>query len=63
MTRKLALDPELLLVESFESGDLPEEEGTVQAHDVKVPCPISGNTPWSCPHTWDCAEEPLPAGD
>ena len=62
MTRKLRLDPESLSVESFESGNAADAYGTVQAHEVKVPCPISARPGWSCPDSWDCrAEEPLPA--
>jgi hypothetical protein len=61
MTRKLTLDPESLSIESFESGKAAEAEGTVQAHGVKVPCPVSGSIRFSCPPSWDCAEEPLPA--
>ncbi|HEV7587955.1 MAG TPA: hypothetical protein VGO40_07465 [Longimicrobium sp.] len=62
MTRKLTLDPESLSIESFESGNAAETHGTVQAHDVKAPCPISGGVRFSCPPSWDChAEAPLPA--
>jgi hypothetical protein len=59
MIRKLTLDPESLSVESFASGNAAEAHGTVQAHDVKAPCPISIR--YSCPDTWDCTEEPRPA--
>jgi len=63
MTRKLTLDPESLSIESFESGNAAEAHGTVQAHNVKVPCPISAGVRYSCPPSWDwChAEEPLQA--
>ncbi|HEX6372481.1 MAG TPA: hypothetical protein VF006_26410 [Longimicrobium sp.] len=62
MTRKLRLDPESLSIESFESGNAADAHGTVQAHDVKVPCPISARPGYSCPDTWDCgAAEPQPA--
>ena len=59
MTRKLTLDPESLSIESFESGEAAQAPGTVQGHDVKVPCPVSGAIPFSCPPSWDC-DEPLP---
>ncbi len=55
MTRKLTLDAESLSVESFESGNAAEAHGTVQAHEVKAPCPISVR--YSCPDTWDCHAE------
>jgi hypothetical protein len=62
MTRKLTMDPESLSIESFESGTAAEVHGTVEAHDVKVPCPLSGSIRFSCPPSWDChAEEALPA--
>jgi hypothetical protein len=62
MTRKLTLDPESLVIESFESGSAAEAHGTVQAHGVKALCPISAGVRYSCPPSWDwCAEEPLPA--
>ncbi len=57
MTRKLALDPESLSIESFESGNAAETHGTVEAHDVKVPCPLSGSIRFSCPPSWDCHAE------
>jgi hypothetical protein len=56
MTRKLTLNPESLSIESFESGTAADVDGTVQGHDVKVPCPISGAIPFSCPPSWDCLE-------
>jgi hypothetical protein len=63
MNRKLTLEPESLSIESFESGDAADARGTVEAHDEKVPCVISGAVPYSCPNTWDCfaADQPLPA--
>lgn len=62
MTRKLALDPESLSIETFESGNADEARGTVQANDVKVPCVLSAVPPHSCPVTWDCyAAEAPPA--
>lgn len=54
MARKLTLDPESLSVEAFESGNAAGAQGTVQAHDVKLPCPISFGPPLSCPNSWDC---------
>ncbi len=56
MTRKLTLDPESVSVESFESGSAAEVQGTVQAHDVKAPCPSSAGVRYSCPPTWDCEQ-------
>src|SRR3982751_324294 len=39
MTRKLTLEPESLSVESFESGEAADLQGTVEAYDLaKVPC-------------------------
>ena len=59
MTRKLTLEPESLSVESFESGNAADLQGTVEAYDLaKVPCPISGSIRFSCPPSWDCYEEP-----
>lgn len=60
MTRKLTLNPESLSIESFEAGNAAEAQGTVQAHDGKVFCPISAGVRYSCPPSWDCAKEPLP---
>jgi hypothetical protein len=60
MTRKLMLDPESLAIDPFDSGDVAEVHGTVQGHDVKVPCPLSGSIRFSCPPSWDCYE-PVPA--
>jgi hypothetical protein len=60
MTRKLTLDPESLSVDSFESDNADEARGTVQAHDEKAPCVISGAQPFSCPNSWDCYKGPLP---
>ncbi|HET7230185.1 MAG TPA: hypothetical protein VFJ16_09295 [Longimicrobium sp.] len=57
MPRKLSLDPEALSIESFASGNADEEQGTVRAHDVKAPCPLSVNIRFSCPPSWDCREE------
>jgi len=54
MTRKLTLDPESLAIESFESENAAEMDGTVQAYDAKVPCPYSGSIRFSCPLSWDC---------
>jgi hypothetical protein len=62
MASKLTLNPESLSVESFESGNTADAIGTVQAHDMKVPCAISAGVRYSCPFSWDCrAEEPAPA--
>lgn len=61
MTRKLTLDPESLSIESFESGKGEEMQGTVEAMNAKVPCPISGSIRFSCPPSWDCFEEPMQA--
>jgi hypothetical protein len=63
MTRKLSLDPESLSVESFESGEAADLQGTVEGYDLaKVICPISGSIRFSCPPSWDClAEGALPA--
>ncbi|HEX2078826.1 MAG TPA: hypothetical protein VHG08_13980 [Longimicrobium sp.] len=59
MIRKLTLDPESLSVESFESGNADDVQGTVEAHDVKAACPVSAGVRYSCPPTWDCrADEP-----
>ena len=55
MTRKLRMDPESLSVESFESGETADLQGTVEAYDLaKVPCVISGSIRFSCPPSWDC---------
>jgi hypothetical protein len=54
MARKLTLEPEALSVESFESENAADVRGTVQGHDEKVPCILSGPMPYSCPYTWDC---------
>lgn len=56
MARKLALDPESVSVESFESGSAAGRDGTVEAHE-KAPCVISGSIRFSCPLSWDCYED------
>ena len=44
MPRKLTLEPESLSVESFESGEAADLQGTVEAYDLaKVPCVIWAN--------------------
>jgi hypothetical protein len=61
MSRKLTLEPESLSIESFDSGVAADAPGTVQGHDVKAPCPLSGSIRFSCPPSWDChAEAPKP---
>jgi hypothetical protein len=61
MTRKLTLDLESVSIESFESGSAADLDGTVQGHDAKMPCVISGAQPYSCPPSWDCYEGPANA--
>jgi hypothetical protein len=62
MTRKLTLKPEALSVESFESGEAADLQGTVEGYDLaKVPCVISGSIRFSCPPTSECLEGALPA--
>jgi hypothetical protein len=62
MPRKLTLKPESLLVESFESGEAADLQGTVEAYDLaKVPCVISGSIRFSCPPTSECLDGPPPA--
>jgi len=60
MARKLTLDPESLSVDSFASDNADDARGTVQARE-KEPCVISGAQPFSCPNSWDCYKETVPA--
>lgn len=53
MIRKLSLDVDALAVASFDTGDVAEPRGTVQAHD-KIPCPSAGY-PQSCHTLHTCA--------
>ncbi len=62
MRRKLTPNPESLAIESFEPGDAADGQGTVEAYDAKIPCPISGSIKYSCPNTWDCSGDPCVTG-
>lgn len=51
--RKLKLDPDTLRVESFASGEAPDERGTVAAHALATRnCPATGMT--FCETNCDC---------
>lgn len=54
MNRKLTLDVDALAVASFDTGDVAESRGTVQAQEAKIPCPSAGY-PLSCATQHTCA--------
>jgi hypothetical protein len=54
MIRKLSLDVDALAVASFDTGNVAESRGTVQAREAKIPCPSAGY-PLSCATQHTCA--------